>query len=236
MKPTLFGFGASTMAATLALGATLALAAPLAAQDKPTLAVLDLQDGGSIGPDAQDLSRLGVGLAMMLTTEMSRNDRVTMVERDQIQDIVAEHRLNLSGMVDPSTAAEVGRLLGAKYVLLGGFTDVFSNLRIDVRVVDVETGRIIRAQEQTSERENLFRSVSRLAEALFRDLELQPAGPTPQPAPVPARAVIFFSRGVGYEDAGDSAQAAAMYRRALEIHADYADARERLARIEGAGA
>lgn len=219
---------ARTMGAVSLVLVTAALAA---AQDKPTIAVLDLQDGGSIGPDAQDLSRLGVGIAMMLTTEMSRNDRVTMVERDQIQELVAEHRLNLSGMVDASTAAEVGRLLGAKYMLFGAYTDVFSNLRIDVRVVEVETGRILRAQEQTSERENLFRSVSRLAEALFRDLELQPAGPLPQPAPIPARAVIFFSRGVSYEDAGDRAQAAQMYQRALEIHGDYAEARTRLERL-----
>ncbi len=225
MKRTIFGLVAATLA--------LALIAPtaLAAQDKPTLAVLDLSDGGSMGPDAQDLSRLGVGIAMMLTTEMTRNDRVTMVERDRIQDIVAEHRLNLSGMVDPATAAEVGKLLGAKYVVLGSYADIFSNLRIDVRVVDVESGRIVRAQEQTSERENLVRSVTRLAEALFRDLELEPAGPTPQPAPIPARAVIFFSRAVAYEDAGDTGQAAEMYRRALEIHADYAEARTRLERL-----
>lgn len=221
MNRTLFGV----------LAAALLMAAPAGAQDKPTLAVLDLQDGGSIGPDAQDLSRLGVGIAMMLTTEMSRNERVTMVERDQIQDLVAEHRLNLSGMVDASTAAEVGRLLGAKYMLFGAYTDVFSNLRIDVRVVEVESGRIVRAQEVTAERENLFRSVGRLAEALFRDLELEPAGPLPQPAPIPARAVIFFSRGVAYEDAGETEQAADMYRRALEIHADYADARTRLERL-----
>lgn len=223
---------AAAAAAFLAVAFGLMAAAPLEAQDRPTLAVLDLQDGGSIGPDAQDLSRLGVGIAMMLTTEMSRNERVEMVERDQIQELVAEHRLNLSGMVDASTAAEVGRLLGARYMLFGAYTDVFSNLRIDVRVVEVETGRIVRAQEVTAERENLFRSVNRLAQALFRDLELQSSSSTPAPEPVPARAVIFFSRGVAYEDQGDRENAAAMYRRALEIHAEYADARARLERLE----
>jgi len=222
---------------TLALGTialSLAAASSAAAQDAklPTLAVLDLKDGGSMGPDVQDLSNLGAGLAMMLTTEMMRNPRAVMVERDQIKQLIAEQGLALSGMVDPATAIEVGKLLGAQYMLFGTYTDVMSRLRVDVRVVEVETGRLREAREVTRPREELFQTVAELAGSVFRDLDLEPAERLPEPRPLPASAVIFFSKGIGFEDQGDAEQAKAMYRRALEIFPDYKEAKDRLARLE----
>lgn len=214
-------------------GAT-ALPRPAVAQESvpPTLAVLDLKDGGSMGPDVQDLSNLGAGLAMMLTTEMMRNPRATLVERDQIKQLVAEQGLTLSGMVDAATAIEVGKLLGARYMLFGTYTDVMSRLRIDVRVVEVETGRLRQAKEVTRPREDVFESVAELAGMIFDDLELAPAQRLPEHRPAPAPAVIFFSKGIGFEDRGDAEQAKAMFRRALEIFPEYEEARERLAKLE----
>jgi curli biogenesis system outer membrane secretion channel CsgG len=212
---------------------------PAAAQssppaDAPTIAVLDLENGGSIGPDAQDLSDLGKGLGTMLTTEMMKNPRVRMVERDQLRALLEEQKLTLSGMADPSTAVMVGKLAGAQYMIFGSFADVFSRLRIDVRVVEVETGTLRRAQEVTDDRENLFASVGRIATLLFEDLNLEPHTPTPPSPQVPARAALIFSQGIGFEDRGDTAKAREMYERAIEIFPDYPDARERLEALGGA--
>lgn len=228
--------GELTLLATLAVASSPGApvdAVALAAQDLPTLAVLDLKDGGSMGPDVQDLSNLGAGIAMMLTTEMMRNPRAEMVERDQIKQLVAEQGLTLSGMVDEETAIEVGRLVGAQYMLFGTYTDVMSRLRVDVRVVDVETGRLRQAKEVTRPRDEIFETVAELAERVFEDLELEPADDLPRREPAPATAVIFFSKGIGHEDRGEPDQAAAMYRRALQIHPAYAEAQDRLDRLEG---
>lgn len=220
------------------LALLLAGAAPAAAQDAPpgapTLAVLDLESGGSLGPDAQDLSQLGKALGMMLTTEMMKNPRVVMVERDQIKQLIEEQKLTLSGMADPATAIQVGRLLGAQYMIFGSYADIYSNLRIDVRVVEVETGRLRRAQEVTDKRENLFNSVSKLATRLFADLDLKPVVAPPPTPPVPARAALLFSQGIGYEDRGDNAKAADMYRKALAVAPEYDDAKKRLHKLQGA--
>lgn len=219
--------------------AVLALAgsvAPLRAQDPgtqgPTLAVLDLENGGSLGPDAQDMSQLGKALSTMLTTEMMKNSRVQMVERDQIRQLIEEQKLSLSGMADPSSAVEVGKLLGAKYMVFGSYADVFSNLRIDVRVVEVETGRLSRAQEVTDKRENLFKSVTRLAQQLFKDLKLEPSAPPPPSPAVPAKAALLFSRGLGYEDQNEVDKAKDMYRKALEAFPQYEEAAKRLKKLE----
>lgn len=155
-----------------------------------------------------------------------------MAERDQIRQLVVGQGLALSGMVKAATAIQVGRLLGAHYMLFGSYTDVMSCLRIDVRVVEVETGRLRQAKEVTRPREDVFESVAGLAEMIFADLELTPADRLPEREPAPAPAVIFFSKGIGFEDRGDAEQAKAMFRRALEIFPDYQEARERLAKLE----
>ena len=233
-RPASFARRRISVALTAATAAALS-AAPAAGQssDLPTLAVLDLRDGGSMGPDVQDLSNLGAGLAMMLTTEMMRNPRAEMVERDQIKQLIEEQGLALSGFVDESTAIEVGRLVGAQYMLFGTYTDIMSRLRVDVRVVDVETGRLRQAKEVTRPREEVFETVAELARLVFEDLELSPPDRLPQREPPPATAVIFFSKGIGHEDRGETDQARAMYQRALTIFPDYQEARERLDRLGG---
>ncbi|HYJ80993.1 MAG TPA: CsgG/HfaB family protein, partial [Longimicrobiaceae bacterium] len=218
-------------AVAVALAAAAVAAAPAQSQPNlPTLAVLDLNDGGSLGPGAQDLTGLGKGLAAMLTTEMSRNPRVRMVERDRIRSLLDEQRLAVSGIADEATAIRVGRLLGAQYMLFGSYADVYGNLRIDVRVVEVETGRLLRAQEVTAPRENLFASVTTLAERTFRDLSLAPPSALAAAARVPAQAALLLSRGLALEDAGDAAGARRMYEEALRLAPEYQAARERLAR------
>jgi tetratricopeptide (TPR) repeat protein len=107
-----------------------------------------------------------------------------------------------------------------------------SRLRVDVRIVEVETGRLREAREVTRPRAELFETVAELAATIFRDLELEPAERLPERRPLPASAVILFSKGIGFEDRGDAEQAKAMYRRALEIFPDYQEAKDRLARLE----
>jgi TolB-like protein len=170
----------------------------------------------------------------MITTEMMRNPRVIMVERDQIQRLIGEQKLALSGMIDPAAVIQVGKLLGAQYMLFGSYTDAFSNLRIDVRVVEVQTGRLRRSFEVTDKREHLFRSVNRLTNQLFKDLDLEPASPLPVTPAVPARAALLFSQGLGFEDQGDKQKAREMYQKALEVFPQYEDANKRLSRLGGA--
>ena len=44
---------------------------------------------------------------------------VKPVEREALQKVLGELELSMSGLVDPGTAAKVGRMAGARYVLLG---------------------------------------------------------------------------------------------------------------------
>ena len=107
---------------------------------RETLAVLYFENQGN-----PDLEPLKVGLSQMLITDLTGTDGITVVERSQLQAILDELELGHSGVADPATAARVGELLGSKWMLLGSYFELMGTLRIDARLVRVETGEIVHA-------------------------------------------------------------------------------------------
>ncbi len=116
----------------------LALAATPPAK-APRVAVLYFDyDGETVA-----LAGLKKGLAQMLITDLSATG-VTVVERARLQEVLAELQLQKSGAVDAASAARVGKLLGASHLVMGGYYDLGGQLRVDARVVETETGKILK--------------------------------------------------------------------------------------------
>jgi len=109
----------------------------------------------------------------LFTFELVQSKGINVIERDSIDRIGEELRFNMSGLVDPMTAAEIGKIAGLQYMLLGAITQVdqrasgggFSlfamssremTATVDMRVVDVQTAQITMAlrAEGTSKNES----------------------------------------------------------------------------------
>jgi curli biogenesis system outer membrane secretion channel CsgG len=67
---------------------------------------------------------LGPAARNQIDTEFSESQllagKFSVVERDKLNLVLKEQGLAATGAVDPTTAAKVGRILGVKYVVLGG--------------------------------------------------------------------------------------------------------------------
>ena len=59
----------------------------------------------------------------LFTRFLASSGKIAVIERDRIEAIAREHRLNLSGMIAPSTAAQIGKLASCKYILRGAITE-----------------------------------------------------------------------------------------------------------------
>ena len=140
--------GARIIAVSLAVALTQARRpVSLGAQEttpdhRPGVAVLKFDNGGSHGENTEDddFAALEVGLQQMLLTELSQNSNLRIIERGRLNDLLAEQNLAAQGRADQAGAAQIGKLVGARYVVLGSYTDLFGQFRMDTRVVDVETG------------------------------------------------------------------------------------------------
>jgi len=160
------------VAALLSLVATTASAIPRTAQKtvvdkRPTVAVLYFD---YTGKDA-DMAVLRKGLAQMLISDLSAVKSVRMVERDRLQAILAELKMQQSKRFDPKVAGTIGKLLGARFMVLGGYFAMMGTLRVDARVVEVETGRVIKSVGANGKQEafiDIQQKVSRGVAAILR--------------------------------------------------------------------
>jgi TolB-like protein len=201
------------------------------AQDLPTVAVLDF--AGLMMGDGSAAVPLGKTVSAMLVTEFSDREGIQVIERQQLQEMLREQDLALSGRVDESSAIEVGRLLGAQYVLTGQATDIVGNLRMDIRAVDVETSEIVAVLKMSGLTTELFEMIVDLADDFGEMLDLTPPSERPQMEEIPVQATIAFSRAVAYEDRGEIEQAIEFYEQTLEIHPSHRDAQRALERLRG---
>src|SRR4029078_10112693 len=108
---------------------------------KPTVAVLYFDYGGK----KAELEPLREGLGQMLITDLAELPETRVVRAARLKAVLEEHDLRKAGKVDAASAARVGKLLGAHELGLGRFFDLGAALRFESRVVEVETGRIVRA-------------------------------------------------------------------------------------------
>ena len=106
----------------IAAAATLALPAVAFAQadNRPIVAVLNF-DNNAIGPAAGEFAGLGKGIQDLVITDMASNPKFRIVDRDRIQTLLQEQNLIKAGAIDGATAVRLGRILGAQYVVYGGF-------------------------------------------------------------------------------------------------------------------
>src|SRR3954469_8927128 len=106
--------------ALIAVAAALPSVVRAQAAKQPVIAVLYF-DNNSIGKDRADFDGVGKGIADMLITDMASNPSVKIVDRSQIQSLLTEQNLTKSKTIDPQTAVRLGKIIGAQYMITGGF-------------------------------------------------------------------------------------------------------------------
>lgn len=128
---------------------------------KPVLAVVDFENRANFSGQWN----LGGGMADLLVTELLESDRVTVLERQHLDDVVGEIMRQGRDLFRDEGKVERGRLKNAKYLVRGVVTDFTvtgessgwfglsafrahgrgskARVAINVKVSDVENGEII---------------------------------------------------------------------------------------------
>ena len=191
------------MKAWIAAGALLAApAASFAQANSPVVAVLYF-DNNSFGKDRADYDGLGKGIADLLITDMASNPSMRVVERDRIQSILQEQSLVQTKSIDPQTAVRLGKLLGAQYMITGGFmSDSKGTLLVTSRVISVETGAITNPVKLQSKSDDVLGLIGQLSTKLNTELKL------PAPARQTGEAEQKKPAGVGEASAKQPARQA----------------------------
>jgi TolB-like protein len=172
--------------------------------------------------DDPEMKPLGTALAELLTTDLSQTDRLTVVERAQVQALLTELSLGESGRVDPATAARSGRLLGAANLVQGRVEPSGSDLSVQAVVVSVPGGRDVPSPvRETDALARIFDMEKRLALALYEQMGIQLTQAERERVTrqntTNVQALLAFGFGLEAADAGQDVEAATHFVRALNL-------------------
>jgi hypothetical protein len=124
-------------AALLALATLLSSAAmPARAADPLAVAVFDFESKD------ETVQSLGPKVATVVNANLSADPQLITVERAELEKVLGEHELGLSGTVSTDTAAKVGHLTGAKVLVTGRVFKVDKELMIVAKIIGTETSRV----------------------------------------------------------------------------------------------
>ena len=204
-----------------------------ASDTRPTVAVMHFNNG-AIGKAHEELDPLRGGIADILTSELSANASIRVIERDQLDKLVAEQSLAANGNVDKATAVRVGKLLGVHHMIFGSYvSDRKERVRFDARAVNVETGEIEHVETVSGKLDDFSDLITTLASKLNSGLKLpaMPARTAQAPAKPPFQVVMLYSRAIAEENGGRPEEAVKLYRAALDKFPEYAPAKKALDRL-----
>lgn len=161
-----------------------AMVAPLAqaANDKPRIAVIEFKTKADAAWYSWWHDRGAGAMQDVFVTELVKSGKFRVVEREQLEALMREKNLALSGDIDPKTALKAGKLLGVQYLLTGAVTEYgktstsahgpgvrglpgFSGGKntfvaaANARLIDTQTGEIVWADEGRAEDANFRLSI-----------------------------------------------------------------------------
>lgn len=181
------------------------------------------------------LEPLGRAMSELLVTDLGQIRRLKVLERTRVQVLLDEMDLATRGLVDSTTAARSGRLLGAGTVVQGELGGTDEEIRLRAAVVPVAAPASATSVTESDPLRTLFDMQKRLSLGVVSSLgiELTPAErdrvlhrPTTS-----LEALLAYGRCLEAGDAGDYATASAQCGEAARLDPGFGGARAAAARM-----
>jgi serine/threonine protein kinase/Tfp pilus assembly protein PilF len=174
---------------------------------------------------------IGSGIAETVTADLKNVEGLTVIGRERVFDALRNLDSGDEPGQDDRFAIEIGRGLGARWIVAGAYQRISELIRITARFVEVTTGAVLRNVKIDGKLSDIFtlqdRIVFELTQNLKLKLESTAINQIQQPETRSVEAYELFSRGMltlrmATRDAPD--RAVHFFERALEIDPDYAEA------------
>ncbi|MBU3949204.1 MAG: CsgG/HfaB family protein [Proteobacteria bacterium] len=137
---------------------------------KTKIAVLDFQLQGE-GFETKDM---GVIVAEWFITALVKAGRFEVIERGLLKKLLEEQKLSMTGVVDATTATQIGKFLGVKTIISGSVMKLQGIIEINARIIDVETASIIAAENvKSSTAVRLQDLVVQMSEKIIKNFPLE---------------------------------------------------------------
>ena len=103
----------------------------------------------------------------MLITDLSISKDIRLVERERLNDVLKEIDLQKNPYFDSASAAQLGKGLGAGIIVTGSFMVMNDTMRIDARLIDVDSSEVLLAVESNGTKDEFFNVQAQLAKKIL---------------------------------------------------------------------
>jgi len=110
----------------------------VSAAARTRIAVVDLESQGEKAKSEE----LGKIAAQWLSTAFVNQGRFDVIERQALENVIEEQQLGSSGLIDVNTAAQLGRVLGATYIVTGAVISHKQGIDLNVKIIETESATI----------------------------------------------------------------------------------------------
>lgn len=181
-----------------------------------TLAILPFENNSVTDPD--HFAPLSKGLSAMLITDLNNSgSTLKLIERTKIEALLKEIAFGQTGAVDQSTAVKIGKILGAQSIAFGSFMVLGNAVRIDVRIIKVETSELIISEAITGSSNRFMALEGKLAKKIADSLRVVFV-PTATERESTIEAALTFSRGLAAHDKGDKDTAKKLFQKSIDLN------------------
>lgn len=112
-----------------------------------TIAVWDLDD---LTPSTIARPALGDLLSSQIIAVLKKKGEYLIVEREHLLLALQELRLGTTLLADETTRMKLGKLVGAQRMIFGGYQIIGDQMRLDLRLLEVESGKVLKAVQKTT--------------------------------------------------------------------------------------
>ncbi|MBN1384617.1 MAG: hypothetical protein JW983_07055 [Elusimicrobia bacterium] len=122
---------------------------------KKKISVIDFENKTAYGQ-----RRLGTAASDILMTELGKSGKFILIERAKLNKVLEEQKLQTTGLIDSHTVSKAGKILGLDAVVVGAVSQFgikkggsnylltqsksqVAECTVDIRVIEVETGKIL---------------------------------------------------------------------------------------------
>jgi TolB-like protein len=128
------------------------------------LAVISFNERG------REVAEMGSKVTDLMFANLIVEPKLYLVDRADLDKLLKEQELNLSGMVNPAQATQVGKLTGAKIIVTGSVLQVGDKLIVVAKIIGTETSRVLGASVKGSIDDDLDTLVEKLADEVTKTI------------------------------------------------------------------
>lgn len=182
-------------------------------------------------------AKLGVlkkGLAQMMISDLSAAEGIRVLERERLEELLGELKLQQSDAIDKATAVKVGKLAGAKYLVTGSVIEAGKDLLFEARAIRLETSDVLKPETGKPLRvkataDDVFEAEQnlsgRLAELLTKAEAAAPApaktGAVKARPKLPLKTAVVYAEALDAKDKKDTKTAAEKLKQVVKDQPDF---------------